>query len=687
MRRLRKEKSEVVVSGESFKIERDAASNKLKQALNEKEDILEQLYKDKNVAFDEITHLKNAIRDYESKQLTLISERDLHKSQVESMKEKVIALEEEVMKSSTSLHTVKADNNQTLAQITHLKSVALAAQKSRDDLHSKISEVSMELQLAKQKNVFLEKQVSDLQDSVRDKHAEVVKMRETLINKEKNHDEILSQLDEKSEKIYDMNQRFAEQQGVLQTLNQDMKELEKKVKEQKENASQKEREAQTMKKYLSRLTEDLSEVETSRNALRQQNKDMSTDIQNMVSENQRLNDDIRDLNENIGKLRQNIHEKEQELRTIEHVIKLKDSDCQDIYTKYKDLSLECEKLARDAKQNAENCQSLQRELVATRDIRDALEGRLKEQAIEIQKVVSNNEALSSKIRNLELYISKQTNTLNIKEAENRQIVLDLETVREINNKIEGQRDAHAQLSANRAVEVEQLQHVIETLTEDCNAFKLQLNAEKDCVRNLEYIIHKERQNEFENQETLEQGRNKVSKLEAKLHVQDKEMNELEMKYKRLTADYDSLKEQNNKLMRDVTHEKFERAKVSNEVNLLKETLNATSINNSMANSIQSFNTTSIFSDVKEGASFASSKPPRPLRQPASSNEETDDSIMKIISSGKISGDAKEYYDKGNDESTTREESQLSLEAASATQINAESSHALSEAGTSTIEVC
>ena len=47
----------------------------------------------------------------------------------------------------------------TESQVSHLKTVAAAAQRSRDDLHNKLSEVNMELELANQRNNFLDKQV------------------------------------------------------------------------------------------------------------------------------------------------------------------------------------------------------------------------------------------------------------------------------------------------------------------------------------------------------------------------------------------------------------------------------------------------------------------------------------------------------------------------------------------------
>ena len=50
----------------------------------------------------------------------------------------------------------------TESQVSHLKTVALAAQRSRDDLHNKLSEVNMELELVNQRNNFLEKQVNSV---------------------------------------------------------------------------------------------------------------------------------------------------------------------------------------------------------------------------------------------------------------------------------------------------------------------------------------------------------------------------------------------------------------------------------------------------------------------------------------------------------------------------------------------
>ena len=41
--------------------------------------------------------------------------------------------------------------------------------------------------------------------------------------------------------------------------------------------------------------------------------------------------------------------------------------------------------------------------------------------------------------------------------------------------------------------MEQLQRVIENLTSDCESLKRQVAAEKDCARNLEYIIKTGRQ--------------------------------------------------------------------------------------------------------------------------------------------------------------------------------------------------
>ena len=54
-------------------------------------------------------------------------------------------------------------------------------------------------------------QVKDLQDSVRGKNTTSVKMKQTLVEREKDQDTLLQQLDEKTEKIHEMSHKFMKQ--------------------------------------------------------------------------------------------------------------------------------------------------------------------------------------------------------------------------------------------------------------------------------------------------------------------------------------------------------------------------------------------------------------------------------------------------------------------------------------------
>ena len=152
----------------------------------------------------------------------------------------------------------------------------------------------------------------------------------------------------------------------------------------------------------------------------------------------------------------------------------------------------------------------------------------------------------------------------------------------------------------RSVEVEQLQRVIENLTADCESLKRQVSAEKDCARNLEFIIKTGRKQvriifdittfeksnlsstlpfispnnlftiasmygcnvtssqEFDSQSKVEDNQLKVSQLQAKLQIKETELQQSKEKYRVLHEDYDKLKEQNGKLLRNVTNERFER---------------------------------------------------------------------------------------------------------------------------------
>ena len=82
-------------------------------------------------------------------------------------------------------------------------------------------------------------QVQDLQESLRSKNNVATKMKQTLVDKEKDQDNLLCQLDEKTEKIHDMNHKFLKQDNELHLLSMEIKTFEEKFVEQKQLTTQK----------------------------------------------------------------------------------------------------------------------------------------------------------------------------------------------------------------------------------------------------------------------------------------------------------------------------------------------------------------------------------------------------------------------------------------------------------------
>ena len=64
-------------------------------------------------------------------------------------------------------------------------------------------------------------------------------MKQTLVDKEKDQDKLLCQLDGKTEKIHDMNQKFLKQDNELHLLTMEIKTFEDKFAEQKQLSAQK----------------------------------------------------------------------------------------------------------------------------------------------------------------------------------------------------------------------------------------------------------------------------------------------------------------------------------------------------------------------------------------------------------------------------------------------------------------
>ena len=82
-------------------------------------------------------------------------------------------------------------------------------------------------------------QVQELQDALRGKNNTTIKMKQTLVDKEKEQDTLLQQLDEKTEKIHEINQQFIKQDNELHVLTMEIKAFEDKFSEQKQLAGQK----------------------------------------------------------------------------------------------------------------------------------------------------------------------------------------------------------------------------------------------------------------------------------------------------------------------------------------------------------------------------------------------------------------------------------------------------------------
>ena len=55
---------------------------------------------------------------------------------------------------------------------------------------------------------------------------------------------------------------------------------------------------------------------------------------------------------------------------------------------------------------------------------------------------------------------------------------------------------------------------------------------------------------------------KINHLQAKLEIKETELNEAKEKYRILSNDYDKIQEQNAKMLRTITNERFERFEVN-----------------------------------------------------------------------------------------------------------------------------
>eukprot|EP00116_Pleurobrachia_bachei_P001323 sb/3461585/ len=521
----------------------------------------------------------------------------------------------------------------TESQVSHLKTVASTAQRSRDDLHNKLQEVSMELELANQRNTFLDKQVNDLQESMRGKNTAGIKMKQTLVEKEKDRDTLLTQLDEKTEKLYEMNQKFLKQQNELQVLTLEIRSFENKFREQKMQSGQKVQEAEGLRKQITQMVDEISQLEAVRDRTLKHNKQLNNDVKTMTGETQRLNEEIRGLKKQLELMRKDVNEKAAELYNIHHVVGLKDADNVDILNRYQEINVECDRLARDSKINAENCRALQRDLAATQDVRTALERRLKEQTLEIQKLVEHSEELQRVVTEGDLQIEELREMCRRGDEEREQILLDLETVRQINSKIEGQREAHARQAANRPhlhlVNVSQ--YLLERRL--CESLKRQVAAEKDCARNLEYIIKTSRQQEFDNQTSVEDLHGMVNHLKAKLQLKETELAGAREQYQLICNEHDNLKQENATLLRNVTDERFEREKAKNESNILKHKLAAASPKPPSSQQATANKPPPLF---ERPVSYEPTLSPSVVRKRTarrvhvSSADETDDSIMREI---------------------------------------------------------
>uniref|UniRef100_A0A1I8MYB0 Centrosomal protein of 135 kDa n=1 Tax=Musca domestica TaxID=7370 RepID=A0A1I8MYB0_MUSDO len=404
---------------ERLKCERDTLREKLLCTTKMHD---EQMHKTQE-RFEE---LNDRLRQLEREKRELQSARMPTETQIVMLKEEL-----EVYKQQQ--YQLREENNKLQTSYNQLKILHEQTERTLGDYQNKLLYAEQQLEATNRRANTLDTNRDTAREEALQLRSEVKVLKQTYVALENEKDKILTQLDAKTEKVYQLEYELKACKEKRNSLEKEVTELEDKLRQLSSQSRERNTELHETSNESKSLRQQLTALKTSRDQAIQENVRLSNDLAESQAEVSTLRKQLKDSEKEIERLKQQLRKYVEEVKKAEDLLMNKEKEREEMLEHYKSLS-------HDAVLLEGNNQSLENETAEYRRQVAELDAEISALKTELNcrnKLISELEDKLTKLTAKNACLERQ-----LAECQDEQRILktDLEARKELCDKLDNEKD-------------------------------------------------------------------------------------------------------------------------------------------------------------------------------------------------------------------------------------------------------
>ncbi|XP_075708737.1 testis-specific gene 10 protein isoform X2 [Rhinoderma darwinii] len=535
--------------------ERDSATSDLRRMTTERDSLRERLKISQETVIGDKAHLEQKIEELQSSIEMLERERMDQKSELSIMKDTVSSKENELKILSRRAADTGNELRQQKSECDSLRLLNDKTEHSLDEAQRRLSLKLNELQLAQEKIVRLEIKIDEQSNQSLFQKEEITILQKTIAELDKEKDNLIYSMDQKSEKISSLEGSLALKENAIQRMLRDMEES---TRQSSNTVSSHEQEVSRLCRQMDEISEELSRTGREKETVFQENLALHDQLSKNRAEIQTLTHKLKDFQNELQDVKLKLQGARTDATRLENSVASKEKENRDLLENYRKSSSQVEIWEDKFHHLEKDFNSVKLDLLGAESERRRLKERVDSLELESEHHITSEQSYKSQIGSLSKSVARMEEELRQVKAEKSSVLSDLASTRELCVKLDsGKEMINRQLCA-KVQDVEMLQQELESSHSEIELLRKQLASDRVSVKNLEALLVSNQDKEFQSQVQVQELDSELQLLgdrlmlaESKLGTQSREAGQLRNKIAQQEAELEITK-------RQLSTERFER---------------------------------------------------------------------------------------------------------------------------------
>ncbi|RZF33760.1 hypothetical protein LSTR_LSTR008019 [Laodelphax striatellus] len=551
-----------------LEMERDSAKADCSRLEEDRNALKDKLRRIAELNKDEMQRLEQGSHALQTTVTRLEVERRELLNNLAAANQKVKMLEKKLDEYREQMQHQQTDLSQQISHLNHIKLLQEQTDRALSSSQDMLTQTEAELASALERIHELEQQRLCVERELCALRTERMSLKSnmSLIDEEK--DKLLLKVDEKTEQVVRLERDSKSKESRITNLESVLADMQRKLDCALDSASQSEQNARQCSKELDRLKQEMVILENAKDAALKENTRLQDDLAVITNDHVTKARELEVCKREVEDLKMQLQGYVTEVRHIEDILEQKEKERSDMLDHFKSLSQEANALESSnhtLESEAKSSKSLLR--AAQQEVTD-LRNQIEDKDALVSGYEKQISELTAHIACLEMKLANESEQIQMLERE-------LTATREHCSKLHCQkeelvRQVSDQEASKKKVETEY--HRVQAKHEDLEE---QLDRERKNSATLENVLAATRQETLEKKLSNKELRQQVEILEEKVAELQRKLNHGNDALRQCQADTADYHQQLADLRREVTNERFERARADERAEATEKDLNDT----------------------------------------------------------------------------------------------------------------